>query len=322
MAGWFSFEQMGATDGDLVARDLACEWLAAAGRAFDVAVAPPFAGGVDWRAVDPYVYSHVVFVCGPFGNGEPLTPFLERFAGCRLVGLDLTMLQALDEWNPFDLLWERDSSATARPDIAFLSRQPHVPVVGVVLVHHQHEYRRGLHEAANDSIRRLVASRELAVVDIDTRLDVNATGLRSPAEVESLIARMDVVVTTRLHGTVLAIKNGVPAVAIDPVAGGAKVRRQAETIGWPVVFTADALTDEALQRAFEYCLTAAARHKAKACRARAARLVQQTREQFVSALAGPMQRAAGRIENSRRNPGGADDAAAPAPDGAAPSTRN
>jgi hypothetical protein len=47
------------------------------------------------------------------------------------------MLQPLDEWNPFDLLLERDSSATARPDITFLSRQPKVPVVEVVQVHPQ-----------------------------------------------------------------------------------------------------------------------------------------------------------------------------------------
>jgi exopolysaccharide biosynthesis predicted pyruvyltransferase EpsI len=66
----------------------------------------------------------------------------------------------------------------------------------------------------------------MAVIAIDTRLDENRTGLRTAGEVESLIARMDVVLTTRLHGMVLALKNGVPAIAIDSVAGGAKVRRQ------------------------------------------------------------------------------------------------
>ena len=29
VAGWFSFEQMGASAGDLLARDLVCEWLEA-----------------------------------------------------------------------------------------------------------------------------------------------------------------------------------------------------------------------------------------------------------------------------------------------------
>ncbi len=292
VAGWFSFEQMGATAGDLLARDLACEWLERAGYSYDVALAPPFTGGVDWRSVDPKTYSHVVFVCGPFGNGEPITDFLPRFAGCRLVGLNLSMLESLDAWNPFDLLLERDSSATSRPDVSFLSRQARVPVVGVVLVHPQSEYKkRAMHQVANEAIHRLVDSREMSVVTIDTRLDTNSAGLRSPAEVESLIARMDVVLTTRLHGTVLALKNSVPAVAIDPITGGAKIRRQAETIGWPVVFTADALTDEALQQAFDYCLTEPARTKARDCCARATKAVQETRDEFISALARAGERA-------------------------------
>jgi hypothetical protein len=285
VAGWFSFEQMGATAGDLLARDLACEWLEHTGYSYDVALAPPFTGGVDWRSVDPETYSHVVFVCGPFGRGEPITEFLPRFVGCRLVGLNLSMLESLEAWNPFDLLLERDSSATSRPDISFLSNQARVPVVGVVLVHPQSEYKkRAMHKTANDAIHRLVASREMSTVAIDTRLDENGTRLRSPAEVESLIARMDVVLTTRLHGTVLALKNGVPVVAVDPIAGGAKIWRQAETIGWSVVFTADALTDEALQGAFDYCTTELARTEAKNCCMHAMKVVQETRDEFISGL--------------------------------------
>jgi Polysaccharide pyruvyl transferase len=286
VSGWFSFEQMGATAGDLLARDLACEWLKRAGYPYDVAYAPPFHDGVNWRLVDPGAYSHVVFVCGPFGNGEPITKFLERFEGCRLVGLNLTMLESLDTWNPFDLLLERDSSATSNPDISFLSRQVPVPVVGVVLIDSQPEYKeRDEHELANNAIHRLVASRQMCAVAIDTRLDTNSTGLRTASEVESLIARMDVVLTTRLHGTVLALKNGVPAVVIDPVAGGGKIRRQAETISWPLVFAADSLPDEALGQAFDFCLTEDARVKARECRGRAKTMVQEVRDEFVSSLA-------------------------------------
>ena len=50
-----------------------------------------------------------------------------------------------------------------------------------------------------------------------------------------MIGRADVVVTTRLHGLVLALKQGVPALAVDPVAGGAKVAAQAAVWGWPVL---------------------------------------------------------------------------------------
>jgi Polysaccharide pyruvyl transferase len=286
VAGWFSFARMGATAGDLLARDLICQWLERAGHAYDVALAAPFSGGIDWRSADPRCYSHVVFVCGPFGNGWPIPKFLVRFAGCKLVGINLSMIEPLEVWNPFDFLLERDSSARSRPDISFLADQGRVPVVGVVEVHPQREYReRSTHRVANDAIHRLISSQEMSVVPIDTRLDVNRVGLRTPAEIESLIARMDVVVTTRLHGMVLALKNSVPAIAIDPIAGGAKLRRQAETIGWPLVFTTDTVTHEALQRAFDYCLTKGARAEAAACCKRAMKKARDLHDKFMTALA-------------------------------------
>jgi hypothetical protein len=284
VAGWFSFEEMGATAGDLIARDLVCDWLAAAGRPFDVAAAPPFTGGVDWRQVDPAAYGDVVFVCGPFGNGWPLTEFLERFEGRRLIGLNLSMLDPLDVWNPFDLLLERDSSRTSRPDVSFLSAGAKVPVAGMVRVHPQNEYPDAMHAAANDAIARLVASREMAAVPIDTRLDVNGTGLRTPAEVESLIAKMDVVLTTRLHGTALAIKNGVPPLVIDPIAGGRKVMAQARAIGWDVAFTADELDAVRLSAALDYCLSREARAAVARVRERAVEKAQEVRDAFVAAI--------------------------------------
>lgn len=266
IAGWFSFEEMGATAGDLMCRDLLCEWLRSANYDYDVAVAPPFCDGINWETAEPDQYSHVVFVCGPFGNGWPVDGFLKRFRNCQLIGLNLTMLDRVSNWNPFDLLLERDSDTTVRPDMTFMTEPNRVPVIGVILAHRQKEYgKRGYHDRADAAVKRLLEAHEAAVVHIDTRLDTNATGLRTPAEVESLIARMDAVVTTRLHGTALSLKNGVPALVIDPIADGAKVSRQAAALGWPVTFIADSLDDDELTRAFEYCLTEDARARAAQC---------------------------------------------------------
>jgi len=189
VAGWFSFEQMGASAGDLLSRDVVCQWVADAGKRCDIALAAPFEGGVRWEDLDSRDYSHVVFVCGPFGNGPPVVEFLERFKTCRLIGANLTMLQSLDDWNPFELLIERDSSREIRPDLCFLSPNRRVPVVGPVLIDSQPEYKsRDMRIAANDALIDLTRSREMAVVRIDTRLDHNSTGLRTPAEIESPIA--------------------------------------------------------------------------------------------------------------------------------------
>lgn len=266
VAGWFSFEQMGATAGDLLCRDTVCDWLKAAGLPFDVAHAAPFEGGVNWMAVAPSNYSHLLFVCGPMGDGPPVNAMFERFKACRLLGVNLSMLQHLQEWNPFHWLWERDSDRTAHPDLVFLTEAPRVPVVGVVLVHPQKEYGdRARHDQANAAVRELTNAQPMAIVPVDTRLDENRTGLRTPNEIESLIARMDMVITTRLHGLVLAIKHGVPALAIDAVVGGAKVLRQAQTIGWPIVFTCDQLDSKRLANACDYCQTDAARAQARQC---------------------------------------------------------
>jgi hypothetical protein len=139
---------------------------------------------VDWRSVDPDAYSHVVIVCGPFVRGERTTGLAERFSGGRLVGLNLTVAEPLDVWNPFDLLLERDSPAGSRPDITFLSSPKRVPVVGIALVDRQSEDKseRARYRTANDAIYRLANSREMAAVPIDKRLDANCTGLRSPAD--------------------------------------------------------------------------------------------------------------------------------------------
>lgn len=282
VSGWFSFEQMGATGGDIIARDQVCGWLGEAGIKFDIALAPPFSGGVNWKEVDPGAYSDVVFVCGPFGNGWPVTDFLARFAHCRLSGINLSMLQPMEEWNPFEILLERDSTRAVRPDITFLGPKPRVPVVGLILAHKQLEYGKdSLHEQANQAIEKLLASCEASVVPIDTSLENNAGSLRTEAEIESLIARMDLVVTTRLHGTVLSIKNGVPVIPVDPIKGGAKISMQVKCIGWPVLFGSHNLELTALQEAYAYCLTDEARRRAVESAQRAKEKVRETKNVFL-----------------------------------------
>lgn len=86
VAGWFSFPGAGATAGDVLSRDLVCEWLSQASIAYDVATAPPFTGGVDWENADPSRYSHVIFACGPFDSSDQIELFLRRFSGSRMVG--------------------------------------------------------------------------------------------------------------------------------------------------------------------------------------------------------------------------------------------
>jgi hypothetical protein len=275
------------TAGDLMAGEVAGEWLDRAGIAHDVALSPPFHGGVDWRAVDPADYSHVVLVCGPVGQGRKQTAFRERFRDSTLVGLDVTMLDDLEPWNPFDVLVERDSRRVQRPDISLLAAEPHPPVVGLCLIHHQRHYARARHDDVEAAFERLIASRPMSVVRIDTVIDSGSPGRRSPGEVGALLARMDVVLTNRLHGMVLSLKHGVPAVAVDGVEGGAKVSRQARALGWPVVLGVDSLSDERLAASFDYCLTPEGREAAQGARRRGLESAARVEQEFLAALGVP-----------------------------------
>ena len=286
VAGWFSWAGRGATAGDVQACEVVCHWLTGAGRVYDVASVLPSLPGVDWRQVDPAQYSDVVFVCGPVGRQAAPSSLLGRFSSSRHIGIDLTMLEPVASWNPFDVLIERDSDLASRPDLSLAAATRQVPVIGVVLVEpYEPEYgARDRQSSARDAVQRLIDSRDAAIVEIDTRLERNGRGLRTAEEVATLIARMDAVVTTRLHGLVLALKAGVPALAIDPVAGGAKIRQQAEALGWPHVRVADELVDADLSAALDACLTEGARALARACAARALDEIDQIRSGFLAAL--------------------------------------
>ena len=100
-----------------------------------------------------------------------------------------------------------------------------------------------------------------------------------------MIARMDVVVTTRLHGMVLALKNGVPAVVVDPIEGGAKITRQAEVLRWPVLSSV-ACDSAALFRAYDFCLTEEARAKARSVAQEGRTRLAETQREFVAFMTG------------------------------------
>lgn len=275
--GWFSLAFGGATAGDLAALAVVRRWLDEAGWSYDVALGEPLDGGIDWRSAPPEAYSHLIHVCGPVGPELEVAQILDRFAGSTLVAVNVSVIGD----NGFATVIQREG----RPDLAFLAEPGRVPVIGVSFVHPQAEYPGGRHAEVEAAVGSLLAERDCASVPIDTRLDLNAGGLRTLAEVESLIARMDALVTTRLHGLVFALRAGIPALAIDPIAGGAKVAGQAETVGWPALLLPDQL--DRLGERFDWCLTDDARARARECAEAARRAAGEVRSELLGALGPP-----------------------------------
>jgi hypothetical protein len=287
--GYFS------TIGDHDSLEVVKRWIRDAGGDYTVApfkasIRDRIEGAIDPQKADPSEYTHVIVVCGPcwkpfYTRRAPIDA--RKFAHCRFIGINLSMIDPLASWNPFDDLIERDSDLNHRPDLTFLWERTLVPVVGVCLVHPQKAYGdRQLHDRANLAIRRFLSTRELATVEIDTAWPafLNRTGLRTPAEIEALIARVDVLLTTRLHGMAYALKRGVPVVAVDAIRGGAKVTAQARSLGWSQIIDSETITDEKLSAAFEYCLTPESKAEARACAERARSQLSGVHASFMTAL--------------------------------------
>jgi hypothetical protein len=79
----------------------------------------------------------------------------------------------------------------------------------------------------------------------------------------------------------------VPVVAIDPGNEGFKILRQAEAVGWPVVFAVDELDDAALRSALRYCTSAEARARAAACGERGRDAAEDVRRLLLAEVAEP-----------------------------------
>lgn len=240
-------------------------------------------------SLDPADFTHLIVVCGPYAPDYPgKYPWIfGRFRHCVHVGVNLTMVAPLTDCDPFDALLERDSDRTVRPDLAFLREAGRVPVIGLCLARPQREYgARQRHEQAAGRLRALLRRAGAAVIELDTVVprSANRVGIGSDAEFESIAARLDAMVTTRLHGMVLALKNDVPVLAVDAIAGRDKVTRQAEVLGWPEVHAIDAVTDADLDAALLRVLHPRARAAAVACAARARSLLADQGAAFAAAL--------------------------------------
>ena len=154
---------------------------------------------------------------------------------------------------------------------AVASARPVVPVTGVILTCGQGEYGdRRRHEAVTSQITGWLSLKACAPVPLETRLDIRDWRLCATAEAfMSLLARLNIVITTRLHGLALALSAGVPVLAVDPVAGGGKVTAQARAWRWPGMVPAEqAANHRRLDVQWDWCLSAAGRQAARDSSAR------------------------------------------------------
>lgn len=255
VVGHFSFPGGGGTFGDVEAQELVCEWLTEAGIEFDVAAnLEDGVRGPKLLDLDPAEYGIFIFVCGPwYPHKKVPSMLLKEFEHCLKIGINLTTYEAGKAG--FDYLLSRDSLQENRADIAFAKKQAYLPVVGVLLVERQAAYgSRQRHLYVKKIFDEYLATGQVVPIWLDTVIDHNQVGLKTGREFESLLRKVDVLITNRLHGLVLGLKNSVPVVAVDSIAGGGKVTAQAKALGWPILIPVEELSVEKLDETVRRCI--------------------------------------------------------------------
>lgn len=244
VVGWFSFVDGEATAGDVGAAEAVCAELDAAGFTHETAWSPRFRPeGLSLDEARERGHTDLVFVCGPV-SGPQIRSLHRSFRHCRRIAVGVSVVDPEDAAaRGFHTILPRDVEGEGGQRDLAPGAPPgrDVPVAGVVQAPGQPEYgARSAHSEVHRRLGRWLAGQDCARVPLDTRLDTR-DGLHcaDTAQFDALVARTDLVVTTRLHGLVLALRNGVPALAVDPVAGGAKVAAQGRAWNWPVITVDD-----------------------------------------------------------------------------------
>jgi hypothetical protein len=273
VTGWFSFLHGETTAGDVLALQAVLDDLDRHRLPYDVAWSPVFRpGALTLDDASPDHFTDLIFVCGPV-HGEQVRSLHARYARCRRIAIGVTVIDPADAAvTGFDLVLARDGTGeVSRRDLAAYADTgtPTMPVAGVILATGQGEYgSRRRHEEVTRDLTGWLGGRERALLELDTRLDSNDWRLCStPRAFAALLGRLDVLVTTRLHGLVLGLCHGVPVLAVDPVEGGGKVTAQASVWDWPVLPARQAADATALDRLWQWCLSADGRSEAQLRRA-------------------------------------------------------
>lgn len=188
-----------------------------------------------------------------------MTELHEKFAECTRIAVGVSVVDSDDEAVlGFHRVLPRDGAGGANRDLSASASTKRVPVIGVTRAPDQPEYGdRAEHAKVHEVLDRWLGTLDCARLPLDSRLDAHDwRHCATPDQFMSVLARLDAVVSTCLHGLVLGLRTGIPVLAVDPIHGGGEVSAQAELLRWPVVGADEVGDPEAMARAWRWCRSA------------------------------------------------------------------
>jgi Protein of unknown function (DUF616)/Polysaccharide pyruvyl transferase len=262
-----------STAGDLLAARAVAHALRT--RGYDVIVSPihdfllgHIEGARPWRCVDSSEVDIVVFVCGPIPKDDEVKAILAHFPTARPLSVGQSVESSSSGINHvFTGLFARDVDGRGtNPDLSFIAERRTRPRLGICLIDAQPEYGdRQLHAETAAVVDVVVRSLDAVTVRLDTRYPAsrNSQAVRCEDAFLASLRGLDLVITNRLHGLVLALQQGIPVIAIDSIKGAGKITAQAALIGWPFCSPMDSTTAADIRTAVLHCLSNEARNLAR-----------------------------------------------------------
>jgi hypothetical protein len=193
---------------------------------------------VDLETISQNDYDAMVFVCGPIHAG--FRHLFSRFSKIPRIAVGVSIPPDFDPWSLADAVLVRDSKTETSFDLALADvGYPHQQLpagarrkgASVCLVGKQGEYKQlDGHGLAANLIE--TALQGWNTVSVQTLLDNRRP---VPSSVELDLQSCSIMVTTRLHASLLSIFHGIPLIPVDQIRGGAKLTRILSKLGVQVL---------------------------------------------------------------------------------------
>ncbi|RUV42481.1 MAG: polysaccharide pyruvyl transferase family protein [Mesorhizobium sp.] len=263
---WGSFEGGGgATVGDLHAVENLSAALRRAGHDHQV-LSHPALGIVDHCQVRDLFdvrreIETLVFVCGPIVQTDELVDLLAVHRKARKLAVGVSVISRHRQMAArFEAVLARDGLSRQSFDLAISRSLPCAAPepgkrlkAGLCLRGDQRDYGDGMTEWAKAE-RLLLQLAETFGLDTEPIDTVLRPG-NEATKIEQQFETVDLVLTTRLHGSLYGLSKGKPVIAIDQIKGTGKVKPILDRIGWPLAYSIEEANEALLAYQMRQVLT-------------------------------------------------------------------